>query len=196
MKIPETEYTRLNMMYNDTKHHNTKLRITNLPLKVTEQDIRQLFGKYGTILRLNIKQGITQTATIKYMRTEQTLLARKELNNYLFPFTDQKIEVTLSNHKPGKIIESQVQIPYAAEIPLIMLYVEYMTSEGKPYFYNVTDKTSQWERPAEYVRIVKAPPPANRNNKPREKQGIHKRGPPGSNLFIFHLPNEWSNFTE
>eukprot|EP01054_Gregarina_sp_Poly1_P000918 Gregarina_sp_Poly_1__917@NODE_1220_length_4741_cov_416_879974_g832_i0_p1_GENE_NODE_1220_length_4741_cov_416_879974_g832_i0NODE_1220_length_4741_cov_416_879974_g832_i0_p1_ORF_typecomplete_len632_score117_98RRM_1/PF00076_22/4_4e15RRM_1/PF00076_22/5_9e17RRM_1/PF00076_22/1_8e19RRM_5/PF13893_6/1_7e06RRM_5/PF13893_6/2_2e05RRM_5/PF13893_6/8e07RRM_7/PF16367_5/0_041RRM_7/PF16367_5/0_00065RRM_7/PF16367_5/2_1e06Nup35_RRM_2/PF14605_6/3_4e02Nup35_RRM_2/PF14605_6/0_0032Nup35_RRM_2/PF14605_6/0_003RRM_8/PF11835 len=50
---------------------------------------------------------------------------------------------------------------------------EYFTDEGRPYYHNETTQQTQWERPAEFDRQDVA-------------------GPPGANIFVFHVPNDWT----
>lgn len=38
-----------------------------------------------------------------------------------------------------------------------VLYLEYVTQDGRPYFYNTITKTTQWEAPPLNSMIVKAP---------------------------------------
>eukprot|EP01056_Protomagalhaensia_sp_Gyna25_P000517 Protomagalhaensia_sp_Gyna_25__516@NODE_1242_length_2031_cov_24_608434_g542_i1_p1_GENE_NODE_1242_length_2031_cov_24_608434_g542_i1NODE_1242_length_2031_cov_24_608434_g542_i1_p1_ORF_typecomplete_len595_score103_43RRM_1/PF00076_22/2_3e14RRM_1/PF00076_22/7_9e18RRM_1/PF00076_22/1_1e19RRM_5/PF13893_6/2_5e06RRM_5/PF13893_6/1_4e06RRM_5/PF13893_6/7_6e06RRM_7/PF16367_5/0_017RRM_7/PF16367_5/9_7e05RRM_7/PF16367_5/0_00042Nup35_RRM_2/PF14605_6/1_2e02Nup35_RRM_2/PF14605_6/0_0049Nup35_RRM_2/PF14605_6/0_00097WW/ len=50
---------------------------------------------------------------------------------------------------------------------------EYFTDEGRPYYHNESTQVTQWERPAEFDRGDVA-------------------GPPGANIFVFHVPNDWT----
>eukprot|EP00826_Nyctotherus_ovalis_P054756 TRINITY_DN7198_c0_g4_i1.p1 TRINITY_DN7198_c0_g4~~TRINITY_DN7198_c0_g4_i1.p1 ORF type:complete len:210 (+),score=19.09 TRINITY_DN7198_c0_g4_i1:514-1143(+) len=200
MRISETECIRLRMQPNDTKHFNTKLRISNIPLQVAEVQLRQLFAKYGAVAKISVKQeanAATRNASVKYTRAEQALVARNELHGYRFPGTEHRLEITLSEYKPALSIPLRAIIPTASPLqdPLIFLYVEYTAADGRPYFYSVHRRTTQWERPPDYAKIVKAPPlKCGVKKHVSGKEGQGKRGPPGCNLFIFHLPNEWSNF--
>mmetsp|Transcript_23700 Transcript_23700/g.58593 ORF Transcript_23700/g.58593 Transcript_23700/m.58593 type:complete len:534 (-) Transcript_23700:41-1642(-) len=85
---------------------------------------------------------------------------------------------------------------------------EYFTHEGRPYYHNQMTGVTQWDRPPE----MDAPRPAPQYGGSHLAQrgatamrlgnvqlnvsptaaGSQTHGPPGSNLFIFHIPNEWS----
>nr|XP_027193603.1 RNA-binding protein BRN1-like [Dermatophagoides pteronyssinus] len=49
-------------------------------------------------------------------------------------------------------------------------WFEYFTEEGRPFYQNSTLNVSQWEKPLNF----------------------DTPGPPGANLFVFHVPSEWS----
>lgn len=50
---------------------------------------------------------------------------------------------------------------------------EYFTDDGRPYYHNEQTSQTQWERPSEFDRQDVA-------------------GPPGANIFVFHVPNDWT----
>ena len=72
----------------------------------------------------------------------------------------------------------------------IGMWTEYYTSDGRPYYHNIATNTTSWETPMEFrvsSRVPAAPPVA-------PPSGLADvKGPPGSNLFVFHVPIEWSD---
>lgn len=93
-----------------------------------------------------------------------------------------------------------------------MYFYQYMTKEGVPYYFNPMTMVSQFERPPQGCMIypgmpggeVTAPPPGKGsfnnlqqatpvNLNDMSKNGEKKQGPNGANLFVFHIPNTWSN---
>lgn len=65
-------------------------------------------------------------------------------------------------------------------------WTEYFTADGRPYYHNETTKTTQWTKPPEFDRIIPPPTPSAPSG------STDVAGPPGANVFVFHIPNEWT----
>ena len=83
------------------------------------------------------------------------------------------------------------------------------TNSGAPYFFNTQTQKTQWEEPpsgslvyvdewgnAPYVVKSEFPKPAHTPDPNLPQPGVKRQGPTGANLFVFHLPNDWSTFHE
>lgn len=64
---------------------------------------------------------------------------------------------------------------------------EYFNAEGRPYYHNELTNVTQWDRPTDFAQINRIPTPG------RTPTGETVTGPPGANLFVFHIPNEWTD---
>jgi CUG-BP- and ETR3-like factor len=98
---------------------------------------------------------------------------------------------------PMGVIPSALPIPVVHQSGMrqprtIGMWTEYYTSDGRPYYHNMATNTTSWETPMEfrvssYNRASNAPQSA-------PSSGLADvKGPPGSNLFVFHVPIEWSD---
>jgi len=97
-----------------------------------------------------------------------------------------------------------LDMPARSEVPRqIGPWKEYFNDQGRTYFYNEITKQSTWDVPPEFGTIdtnvitvggmsgAPGAPQVGRapgGNTP----GSDVAGPPGANVFIFHVPNEWS----
>jgi CUG-BP- and ETR3-like factor len=92
-------------------------------------------------------------------------------------------------------------------------WTEYFTADNRPYYHNETTGLTQWAKPHEFDRffimygVTRPPMMTTRcggllvpptNNVPvtspsvRSSQHADVAGPPGANVFVFHIPNEWT----
>jgi RNA recognition motif-containing protein len=67
-------------------------------------------------------------------------------------------------------------------------WTEYFAPDGKAYFYNTETKVTTWDVPEEF-KVQPPPPPPQRI--PTPLSGAMDKGPTGSNIFVYGLPDEW-----
>eukprot|EP00826_Nyctotherus_ovalis_P060044 TRINITY_DN839_c0_g3_i1.p2 TRINITY_DN839_c0_g3~~TRINITY_DN839_c0_g3_i1.p2 ORF type:complete len:166 (+),score=53.95 TRINITY_DN839_c0_g3_i1:126-623(+) len=84
-----------------------------------------------------------------------------------------------------------------------VVFVEYFSAKGTPYYYNMITRKTQWEIPPANAAVVKPnfepknlpgyvqTIPANTKDVPMPKFTA-KKGPPGCNVFIYNLPHDWT----
>lgn len=77
-------------------------------------------------------------------------------------------------------------MPAGSNVPRITgPWKEYFNNEGRPYYHNEMTNVTQWDMPAEFDQL--------RSGMPSRGTGEAITGPPGANLFVFHIPNEWTD---
>jgi len=79
---------------------------------------------------------------------------------------------------------------------------EYFNDQGRPYYHNEASNVTTWDVPPEFdaldnsnnmgVPVPPAPRSSASNTGPSSHISNDQAGPPGANVFIFHVPNEWS----
>lgn len=69
------------------------------------------------------------------------------------------------------------------------LWKEYFSSDGRAYYHNEQTNVTQWDRPAEFDRLVQRTSLSLVKPATAAPDVI---GPPGANVFLFHVPNEWT----
>lgn len=75
-----------------------EVHLSNLDTKATEQEVTQIFSKYGTVTRVNIPRGMTGKGRgfgfVDYETKEQAALAASELNNTKLKSQIMQVEVS------------------------------------------------------------------------------------------------------
>lgn len=82
---------------------------------------------------------------------------------------------------------------------------EYFTQDGRPYYHNEYTNVTTWDRPQEFYQLPPAPPHmgaaagamgagAAAGGGAGNQEGTFQSGPPGANIFVFHVPNEWTYY--
>ncbi|SBT77562.1 CUGBP Elav-like family member 1, putative [Plasmodium ovale] len=196
-----------------------KLFIGSLPKNITEENIKDMFSPYGTVEEVFIMKdnstGLGKGCSfVKFSYKEQALYAINSLNGkktlegcvrpvevrFAEPKSSKQSQISLTLQpmqgaphgiSPQPHVSSPNNINYGNNFGVnnnyprqVGAWKEYYSGEGRPYYYNEQTNTTQWEMPKEFENIFM-------NNSPNMHGLSDSSGPPGANLFIFHVPNEW-----
>ncbi|CAD2095913.1 CUGBP Elav-like family member 1, putative [Plasmodium vinckei lentum] len=196
-----------------------KLFIGSLPKNITEESIKDMFSVYGSVEEVFIMKdnstGLGKGCSfVKFAYKEQALYAISSLNGKkTLEGCNRPVEVRFAEPKSSKQAQSQLGMQPMQNAPhgispqahpgtpnnmnygnnfgvnnnyprQVGVWKEYYSGEGRPYYYNEQTNTTQWEMPKEFETLFM-------NNNPNMHNLSDSSGPPGANLFIFHVPNEW-----
>eukprot|EP00744_Colponema_vietnamica_P001455 GILI01002410.1.p1 GENE.GILI01002410.1~~GILI01002410.1.p1 ORF type:complete len:410 (-),score=160.13 GILI01002410.1:601-1830(-) len=216
VKYADGEPERLGLPTNENSSRVadvTKLFVGSMPKSATEDAIRGLFAPYGVVEEIFImKDPAGQPrgcAFVKMATKEEAIAAIQNLNlKAKLPESERPIEVRLAESKKrnqfydnrggrvnnryggGFMGGSRPGAPFGQ--PLASPWVEYLTPEGRPYYYNSVTGTTQWERPIEATPPIPGFGIHGPMGAASSGVGHYRQGPVGANLFIFHVPSEWS----
>eukprot|EP00917_Polyrhabdina_sp_WS-2016_P028602 GHVP01060951.1.p1 GENE.GHVP01060951.1~~GHVP01060951.1.p1 ORF type:complete len:524 (-),score=98.85 GHVP01060951.1:640-2088(-) len=207
----EAEKLGLSGENNNPGQDQAKLFVGSLPKSISEEQLREIFSAHGQIDEIFVmKDNVTGEgkgcAFVKFAYKEQAIAAIKNLNAaFTVPGGPRTIEVRFAEKKSALVSQAiamgqvpqavvsrmmttapMMQMPAAAPIPgaprAAGPWKEYFTQDGRPYYHNATLGLTQWDRPIEFDQ-PQVPPP-------RQPDAV---GPPGANVYIFHVPNSWTN---
>lgn len=80
-------------------------------------------------------------------------------------------------------------------------WTEYFAGDGRPYYHNGLTNVTSWDAPVEFRMAgqyaspvpVYQPPQSAVQQANGGNAAADSKGPAGSNLFVFHVPNEWTD---
>ncbi|KAK1443100.1 RNA-binding domain RBD containing protein [Babesia gibsoni] len=196
----ETERLGFTSLVGEPGSNEAKLFVGSIPKTVDETFLREMFEPYGTIDEVFVMKdqaGMGKgCAFIKMAYKEQALYAirsldgTKQLEGCVRPievrFGETKANkmqngvVSQGPHNRVPVVQPPYPVPVPSQVRQVGIWREYISPEGKPYFYNEQTGHTQWERPPEFDSMM-------------GNQSV-QNGPPGSNLFIFHIPNDWTQY--
>lgn len=192
IKWLDTEEQRLSL----GQHDDHKLFVGSLPRQASRESLYEVFSLLGEIESIRLEE--TQFwAFVDYKNKESALLAIRFLNGQTYLHGSRiPIEVRFKEKKYNSYMskkhEKEDLDPFAYSIDNIYLEIY---NEGQHYYYNYKTKQSQFEPPPPGAKVFNTTsadsfyiqPEVNTLNDMHSQN--RKLGPPGSNLFLFHLPN-------
>eukprot|EP01015_Nassula_variabilis_P025174 TRINITY_DN4881_c0_g1_i12.p2 TRINITY_DN4881_c0_g1~~TRINITY_DN4881_c0_g1_i12.p2 ORF type:complete len:353 (-),score=58.05 TRINITY_DN4881_c0_g1_i12:61-1119(-) len=188
-----------------------KLFVGSIPRNATEQNLRDVFSPFGEIEECYImtdeEKQSKGCAFVKFKNCESALLAMRELNaRACICGSDKPIEVRFADKKKPTERAPARQGP--------VFYECFAEGTNQPFFFNPETQQSQWERPIGAVILPQSQLGMHNSysggsggqygghsggssgggylSKGEQQWGQNRQGPNGCNLFIFHLPNEWT----
>eukprot|EP00916_Digyalum_oweni_P014337 GHVL01023566.1.p1 GENE.GHVL01023566.1~~GHVL01023566.1.p1 ORF type:complete len:388 (+),score=60.89 GHVL01023566.1:442-1605(+) len=162
-----------------------KLFVGSIPAATTEDVLKSELQKHGRIENLFYNPDTKGTnrgwAFANCPAKEDALAIIAAMDRKMtLPGGDKCVEVRFADKKNPAIgglaaPQSAVKCPW----------VTYETQDGHRYYYNVVTSVTTWDKPPELDR----PPIGGGMGAPGVGTGF---GPAGCNVYIFHLPPEWS----
>ncbi|UKK00914.1 RNA-binding protein [Theileria orientalis] len=173
------------MTDSSTSSVNAKLFVGSVPTNVTEEQLKSELSKYGQLVSLFYMPDQTKQnngwAFVTFETNENASDAIDALNGkVVFDGSSQGLEVVYASQRNMAETQPQPPKPQPSSSPL---WQQFTTAEGVPYYYNVRTGQTQWQKPVEFTST----------SAPRTAGGGSSFGPPGANLFVFHVPASWND---
>lgn len=189
VKYAQGEPDRLGMPVETAQpgQDQAKLFVGSLPKCTTQEDIRAVFSKFGNVDEVFLMKDEAGNskgcAFVKFSLKEESFHAIANLNGkFTMPSGNRAVEVRFAESKKTPSgADRQVSGGHG--------WQEYFTSDGRPYYYNQARDKTQWERPSEFYDVNQS---HHIHNVAPNAVGAQTHGPPGANVFIFHIPNAWT----
>jgi len=188
--IPEDECKKHGLEAIPSKEPS-KIVIREVPREAKDTDIVNICGQYGRISTIGTNELIGGNISIPYTTQEEANNAKQHL-----PLMQGQLKVI--ERAPAPFFEGNVPQTYEvpqneyyshlvpSHPPLEMIFIEYFTSNGVPYYYNVHTKLAQWESPPPDCYVIFNPVPrqevrqnyspiqsAPHTNEPRQSRASH-----------------------
>eukprot|EP00922_Rhytidocystis_sp_ex-Travisia-forbesii_P010684 GHVS01015643.1.p1 GENE.GHVS01015643.1~~GHVS01015643.1.p1 ORF type:complete len:295 (+),score=52.03 GHVS01015643.1:61-945(+) len=181
----------------------SKVFIGSIPHTVSEEQLRSEVSQYGSVTQLFYMVDQVQQnrgwAFVTYSGREEAIRCINAVDSKLqFPGSTRPVEARFANQKPTTLSSPGSFPPPNVPMKQPSPWQQYFTAEGHPYYYNAITAQTQWERPPEMDAPVPPVPPYSRMGAASMGAGAAAGGstsfgPPGSNLFVFHLPSDWND---
>ena len=149
--------------------------------------------------------GIERTMDVRIAESKSAAPVSDRMPSMPYQQQPQRYPPARQHHHPSSAYQGPAIVTPSLPIPIVHqpvvrqprtigMWTEYYTSDGRPYYHNITTNTTSWETPMEF-RVSSYPSHRNPSAPVPAPSGpvADVKGPPGSNLFVFHVPTEWSD---
>eukprot|EP01068_Selenidium_serpulae_P012301 Selendium_serpulae@DN5795_c1_g1_i2.p1 len=189
VKYAQGEPERLGMPVETVQpgQDQAKLFVGSLPKCTTQEDIHAVFSKFGRVDEVFLMKDDAGNskgcAFVKFTLKEESFHAIANLNGkFTMPNGSRAVEVRFAESKKSST-------PTDRQTSGAHGWQEYFTHDGRPYYHNQARDKTQWERPSEYFDFSHS---NHIHNVAPNAVGAQTHGPPGANVFIFHIPGGWT----
>lgn len=199
--------------------NQAKLFVGSIPRTAAEDEIRDFFSEYGTVEEVFVIRDSSSgagrgCAFVKLQYKEEALHAIKNLSGkHTFDGCSRPVDVRFAESKPHR--QQQLQLQHQREWNGVVTrngghamlsaghvtaataaaahnsnprqagnWREYFTTDGRPYYHNEVTQVTTWARPQEFDALV---------IRGSSVGGGERTGPPGANVFVFHIPYDWTH---
>lgn len=171
------------------KRSNAKVFIGFIPANITEERLRRELTKYGKLATMFYMPDIShQSKGWAFVTFDDKACGMRAIEaidgKAYFEGSEDLCKAFFVSSKKQPDYMRETRSAYTGPIMLPGYWQQFTTSEGVVYYYNCKTGQSQWERP-----------PEAGYEEPEYKPAAPAAGfgPPGANLFVFHLPSDWDD---
>eukprot|EP00388_Colpodella_angusta_P043145 GDKK01058586.1.p1 GENE.GDKK01058586.1~~GDKK01058586.1.p1 ORF type:complete len:422 (+),score=129.91 GDKK01058586.1:70-1335(+) len=177
---------------------NCKVFIGSIPMGVTEQQLLDEAGTHGTVQsHYFCPDGPSGKgwAFVNFNNSTEAENAIQAINGKLiFKNTMNAVEARFANTKNRLPNQNTANNTHSGS-RLPPGWAMYRNDEGKPYYHHEATNKTTWDCPVIEDKNMTANNNVmnsnNTNNNNNNNRSVF--GPVGANLFIFHIPNEWTD---
>jgi len=183
----------------------SKVFLGCIPSTTEENEVRQVLQKYGKLIgffycrdAINSDRGFA-FGTFSSDTEAADCVAKLNGVADVFENSIRPVQVKLSCEKITHIDAGSVFVDPGKCLPS-MNWEEYVSDEGYPYYYNKETGETVWDKPKFFVKQAELPTPAAVLEAATLPVGTAATGaqnmgygPLGANLFIFHVPGDWTD---